>query len=184
VQCVLAGAGFGFNDPQKQGNGARLANLKEQYFSNWKREVTQAKVKGLELIKTRGFGPKFIRALQSYCFGNKEAFPLDGPAFRCLQEAGIYKDPPIDEARCDIESKLHKQYEVHAIDFHELLRFRGQAGIVDSKSVTQTQEDVITGWNGWRILCSVHRKSFSKEWMFEEVVRNQEIADRLTRYIL
>ena len=182
VRGVLSNTGFGFNDPRKQGNGARLWSLKEQYFGPWGRKVTQPLLQELTFRRARGFGLKFVRALQSYCFGNKEAFPLDGPAFRCLQEAGLYKDSRLDEARHDIEATLRDQDEVHMIDFHELLRFRGQAGIVGTRSLTQRQESVVRGWNGWRILCSNYRKNFNQEWIYGRLVKNQEIATRLLTF--
>ena len=182
IRGVLSDAGFGFNDPEKQGNGARLWSLKEQYFGPWGRRVTQPQLQELISGRVRGFGLKFVRALQSYCFGNKEAFPLDGPAFRCLQEAGLFKDSRLDEARRDIEAMLSDQHEVHMIDFHELLRFRGQAGIVGSRSLSQRQEAVIRGWNGWRILCSNYRKNFNQEWIYGRLVKNREIATRLLTF--
>jgi hypothetical protein len=77
----LKECGFGYNDPDRRGNGGRFWSLLQLYFGQWNKTIDQGK---LSRIRAPGFEPKFLPLLEAYAFGDSEAFRLDTPAFKTL----------------------------------------------------------------------------------------------------
>jgi len=174
------GIGLGLQDPNAGGNGARLWTFLECYFGSWSQTMTESNIR--TLYERRGFGGgKFVRALQAYCWGNKDVLPLDQRAVDALCDPLFpgYCDSSDEEIRGDIETKLRGESNVSLIDFHEMLRFVEQ----DSKAKTQqSKKDIIIGWNGWRLLCSLERAKINEEWIYKHLVRDREIARDLWNF--
>ncbi len=169
------GCGFGFNDPYGSGNGGRLSKLVVLYFNEWKEAITEQNIRDLDGHGS-GFGPKFVRSLQAYCFGNSNMLPLDTPAFKFLQQrCSLYTHCSIDYARNDIECKLCSEKNISLIDFHEMLRFEGQT----KNRGRQKLNDVVIGWNAWRLLCSNQRNKITEGWIREHLVKNDGMSKKL-----
>ncbi|MCK4245430.1 MAG: hypothetical protein KAX20_07385, partial [Candidatus Omnitrophica bacterium] len=179
------GCGFGgYNKRHGGGNDDRLHSFLNMYFSAWGQAMTEQSINDLEKLPPgSGFGPKSVRTLRAYCFGDRRVLPLDRPAFRFLQQhCSLYTRCTIDQARSHIESMISSEEGVSLIDFHELLRFRGQT---EGKTVGGKElEDVIVGWNAWRLLCSDQRDKITKDWMYQNLVKNKDIANRLWDFYL
>ncbi len=170
------GIGLGFPDPDGAGSGARLLGLRNCYFGPWNETTTQENIEALS--KERGFGPKMVRALQAYCFGNSAVFPLDGPAYKALCMLRMYRcGADLDEVREDVESKLRGE-NLSLVDFHEMLRFIGQVAGKSQKG----RNDIIIGWNAWRLLCSKRRDQITRTWIHEHLVQDEGIAKELWRF--
>ena len=137
----------------------------------------------LQSLRVRGYGDKVVRLLQAYCFGNRNVLPLDTPAFSCLREYGFYRDSNIYNARLDVEKKLYGVKGVSLVDFHELLRFRGQAGKTHSKRLTAKQRKIIIGWNAWRLLPSLHREKLTQGWIRRHLVKSEDLSAELLDYV-
>ena len=170
------GIGLGLSDPDRSGNGARLWNLLRLYFESWHEKITPYNIQAL--TGERGFKLHIVRSLEAYCFGNRDAFPLDRPAFRALCNGGMYEyESDIDEVRKDVERKLREKKDVSLIDFHEMLRFIEQ---YTGKS-KQKQKEIIVGWNAWRLLCSAERDQITMnwKWIYEHLVKDRDIAEEL-----
>lgn len=182
IKRILRDAGIVLNNPDRNGNGARLWGFIRLYFGPWQEKITQQNIQMLHSLRIRGYGDKVIRLLQGYCFGNN-VLPLDTPAFNCLREYGLYRDSNIYNARVDIEKKLGELRGVSLVDFHELLRFRGQAGKTDSKILTDKQRKIIIGWNAWRLLSSVHREKLTRQWIRRNLVKSAELSTELLDYV-
>jgi endonuclease III len=172
------GIGLGFPDPDGGGSGARLLGLRNCYFGPWDETATQENIEALS--KERGFGPKMVRALQAYCFGNRDVFPLDQPAYEALRMLHMYGyGTHLDEVRKDVEGKLCGE-NLSLVDFHEVLRFIGQ---VAGKSQKE-RNDVVVGWNAWRLLCSEKREQITRDRkrIREHLVQDKYIAEELWRF--
>jgi len=169
------GIGLGLQDPDKGGNGARLWSFLQSYSGpSWKEIVTEHNI--LSLCDKKGFKRgKFVRTLQAYCFGNRDVLPLDQRALDAIRDPLFpgYCDSSDEEIRNDIETKLRGESGASLIDFHELLRFVEQ----DSRAKTKrAKEDIIIGWNGWRVLCSLERARITQDWIYRHLVRDRDIA--------
>ena len=81
--------GIGLGDP-RGGNTARLWAIVTSYFGPWNEVITPENTQALVLKE--GFGPKIVRLFEAYCWGNKDVFPLDQPAFRALLATDLYKN--------------------------------------------------------------------------------------------
>ena len=90
---------------------------------------------------------------------------MDRAAFEALKDFRLYEGWLHDDARADVEKRLHGYKTGTLIDFHEMLRFRKQAGKVQKGILNAQQRQVILGWNGWRLLCSLHRGKLTLEWI-------------------
>lgn len=170
--------GIGLGNPHG-GNTARLSAVLSSYFGPWKETLTPKNTQAL--VAKEGFGPKTVRLLDAYCWGNKDVLPLDRPAFRALHTGGLYEHGShIDKVRSDVEAKLAGQRDVSLIDFHEMLRFIEQY----SGKTKKGQKDIIIGWNAWRLLCSKERERVTEDWrwLYEHLVRNEDIAKELWHF--
>jgi len=179
VKPLLREVGIGLNDPDRWGNGGRLWSLLRCYFGPWKETMTPENTQAL--AKERGFDAKFIRLPEAYCWGNKDVFPLDRPAFRALLTAGLYGDgSDIDEVRSDVEAKLAGEESIALIDFHEMLRFIEQS----SGKGKEGEKAIIIGWNAWRLLCSTERGRITEDWrwIYEHLVSDEDIAKELWHF--
>jgi hypothetical protein len=131
----------------------------------------------------RGYGPKFTRALRAYHLGDRNVLPLDGKGFNALIGVGLYAhNARIDQVRTDIENKLSGEKSIALIDFHELLRFRGQTGGRTCKHFNNNDIKVIVGWNAWRLLCSLECGKVTQNWIYEHLVRDKSIAQKLWNF--
>ncbi len=180
---ILSSASIIWNDPDGNANGARLWTLIKYYYGPWSEKVSERNISELRSRSARGFGPKFIGTLQAYCLGDPNVFPMDGKAQEALTKFGLYRDFRDDEVRHDIETKLARCRSEVAIDFHELLRFREQAGLVRIRTLTFQQKEIIVGWNGWRLLCSKHRNELTPGWIYRNLVKNKQIAKELFEFV-
>jgi len=170
------GIGLGNTDPDGGGNGARLWSFLRCYFGPWQETVTPENIQAL--YQERGFRAKFVKTLEAYYLGKQDVLPLDGPAFRALRISGLYEyDSNIDEVREDIEDKLRSESGVSLIDFHEMLRFIEQF----SGKGERGRNNIIIGWNAWRLLCSKERDKITKDWKWihERLVKDESIAREL-----
>ena len=183
MHSLLRTAGVVLNDPGRNGNGARLWGLLELYFGPWQEHMTEQHVHMLLGHKVRGFGEKVVRLLQAYCFGNATVLPLDTPAFQALQDYGLYQGWKINAARLDVEQKLGGARWVSLVDFHELLRLRGQAGQVQPNRLTTKQRRIILGWHAWRLLLPVHTRQHTRAWVCHHLVQNAVLSAALVDYI-
>lgn len=200
IEKILAregkgGCGFGgYNKPNGGGNDERLSTFLNRYFAYWNKTITKRHINDLEGPKPTGFGPKFVRTLLAYCPlggdgpADNSVLPLDRPAFKTLNDClgrikGRYRYAGLDAARDDIEHKLGDDENISLINFHELLRFRGQT---DSKRYSEGDiNKVIIGWNAWRLLCSKEREEITKDrkWIHKNLVDNDEIAEKLWGFV-
>ncbi len=180
---ALKQAGFLLSSPYGSGNGGRLWSLLQLYFGPWEEELTEERVEELCSLRVRGFGPKVLRLLQAYCFGNPKVLPLDTPAFQALQDLGFYPNTPIHQAREDLEEKLGGMPGLALIDLHELLRFRGQAGRVHPQSLSERQKKILVGWNAWRLLTSAQRKRLSLLWVRQHLLRDPHLSAQLWQWV-
>ena len=169
----LKECGFGYNDPDRRGNGGRFWSLLQLYFGQWNRTIDQGKV---SRIRAPGFGPKFLPLLEAYAFGDSEAFPLDTPAFKTLKSFGFYTRGTLDQAREDVSDKLRDCSDLKLIDFHELLRFRWQFNKSEGTRLSRRQQNVIMGWNGWRILSLMQNTFISTEWIRANLIKDEDLA--------
>lgn len=168
--------GIGLGDP-RGGNTARLCAVLSCYFGPWDGTITPANTQAL-VIK-EGFGPKIVRLFEAYCWGNKDVFPLDQPAFRALRTVVLYKNGNnIDKVRSDVEAKLAGEKDVVLIDFHEMLRFIEQSSGKSDKK----QQDIIIGWNAWRILCSTQRAKITEDWICKHLIKDEALAKELWHF--
>jgi hypothetical protein len=192
IQRILAGenkggCGFGgYNKPNGGGSDDRMITFVSRYFNDWERRITEQHIWGLEQPKPTGFGPKFIRTLLAYCPldgngpANRNVLPLDDPAFKalndCLRGRG-YQYRNKEDAREDIENKLSDENGIWLIDLHEMLRFEGQS----SGKNKREQNQIILGWNAWRLLCSTERDRITRDWkwIYEHLVKDKDIAKEL-----
>lgn len=177
IKETLSGMGFGVHN-LKSGNGARLWSLTQCYFKKWGETITKENIASLR--SERGFGPHFVRLLQAYYLGDNTVIPLDGPALEALYDPLFpdYLNFTDDEIREDIEHKLRGEDSVSLIDFHEMLRFARQ--YIDKR---QPQE-VIIGWNAWRLLCSQERDRITKDckWIRDHLVKDDNLAKDLWNF--
>ena len=180
---ILRAAGIVLNDPSRNGNGARLWGLLALYFGPWQQHVTEQHLDTLRSLQVRGFGDKVVRLLQAYCFGNAIVLPLDTPAFQTLQDYGFYGGWKLDQARCDVEDKLRGVCGVSLVDFHELLRFRGQAGHIQANCLTAKQRRIIIGWHAWRLLLPTHARPPTRTWVRQHLVQSAELAAALVHSV-
>ena len=164
----LKACGFGYNDPDRPGNGGRFWSLLQLYFGRWNLSIDEGKVLR---IRAHGFGPKFPPLLKAYAFGDSEAFPLDSPAFKALKSFGFYTHDTLNQAREDVLDKLRDCSDLKLIDFHELLRFRWQFG-----GTRRRHRNVIMGWNGWRLLSLTQRTFISTEWIRANLIKDDDLA--------
>lgn len=178
IREFLRDCGFGLNNPHRGGNGGRLLTLLFLYFNEWNRKITYHNIEDLEQHPNcRGFSSHSIRTLKAYHFGDRDVLPLDNPAFESLKEyLHPYSNCDIDYVRDDIENKLAGEKDISLIDFHELLRFSGQA------KKKYAIEKIIVGWNAWRLLCSDERRKLNYNWIFRNLVKNEAIATKLWRF--
>ena len=170
--------GIGLGDP-RGGNTARLWAVMTSYFGPWNKTITPENTQALVAIE--GFGPKIVRLFEAYCWGNKDVFPLDQPAFRALLATDLYENGSnIDKVRSDVEAKLAGQRGVSLIDFHEMLRFDEQSRGKSKKE----KKDIIIGWNAWRLLCSMEWEGITDNWrwIYEHLVRDEDVAKELWRF--
>jgi endonuclease III len=184
VRKDKGGCGFGgYGKPHGGGNEDRLYSFMDLYFNTWEQKITEQNIDDLETLPPgSGFGPKFTRTLRAYCFGNSRVLPLDTPGFEFLKR----RYPPcakstIDEVRNHIEEMLSSEESVSLIDFHELLRFRGQT---DGKPINGTEyENIVVGWNAWRLLCSNKRTEITEDWICARLITGREdLAKKLWRF--
>jgi hypothetical protein len=187
------GCGFGgYNKPNGGGSDDRMTTFLSRYFEDWKMIITEQHICDLEKPKPTGFDSKFIRTLLAYCplDGNGSAgrnvLPLDNPAFTalndCLRERG-YQYRNEEDAREDIENKLGDEKGISLIDFHELLRFRGQTGGRDAEHLNSSDSKVIIGWNTWRLLCSNKRGNLTEAWISNHLITgSRDLAKELWRF--
>lgn len=178
IRELLSQCGFGYTNPDGGGNGARLWSFLECYFGLWTQKLTEANV--LTLYHKKGFGGgKFVRALQAYCYGNKAVLPADKPALSALRDPLFpqYLSSSDDAIRKDIETKLGSEAGIALIDFHEMLCFIEQ---YTGKS-KRKQNEVVIGWNAWRLLCSTERERITRNWTWihEHLVKDKDIAKEL-----
>lgn len=197
IERILAsrakgGCGFGgYNKPNGGGNDDRLYSFINLYFNAWGENITERNISDLKnLPPGSGFGPKFVRTLLAYCPldrnepADKDVLPLDNPAFAalndCLRERGQQYNN-VEDARKDIENKLGDEKSISLIDFHELLRFRGQTGGRSPDYFNKNDIKVIIGWNAWRLLCSLERAEITEDWkwIYEHLVKDKSIAQQL-----
>jgi endonuclease III len=181
LQKILKDCEFGFNNPDKGGGGGRLWSLLECRFGRTGDKIDKHNIQRLE--NKHGYGPKFIRCLQAYWGGNKNVLPLDGAAFKALKCLGFYENCDvtthnIDKARKDIEGELSNNHEISLIDFHEMLRYRGQLQ-------NTSKEKIIIGWNTWRILCSNHRAEINKpRSRLLHFIKDEKMREKLREFYL
>ncbi len=171
-----------------------MSTFLNRYFAYWNKTITKRHINDLERPKPTGFGPKFVRTLLAYCPlggdgpADNNVLPLDKPAFKALNDClcrikGSYRYAGLDAARDDIEHKLGDDENISLIDFHELLRFRGQT---DRKRYGEGAiNKVILSWNAWRLLCSKERGEITKDqkWIHKNLVNNDEIAEKLWGFV-
>lgn len=170
------GIGLGYGDPNRGGNGARLWGLLRCCFGPWKEGITKENIQ--DLYQQRGFRFAFVKKLEAYYLGDSEVLPLDKPAFRALRNTPLYENATNeDEVRKDIEDKLRGETEVRLIDFHEMLRFIEQS----SGKSERERNDIIIGWNAWRLLSSNKREDITKDWKWirDYLVQDENIAKEL-----
>ena len=172
------GIGLGFSDPARGGNGARLWSFLECYFGTWQEVITPENINELN-IKS-GFGPKNVRTLKAYCLGEEDVLPLDTRAFEALQaQLPRYKQYGDSAVREEIESQLAGEPGISLIDFHEMLRFRGQTVRKGKRAL----ENVIIGWNAWRLLCSKNRDMITnQEWICKKLIKDKRLAEELLAF--
>jgi len=179
VKDLLRRYGFQVDGPAAY-NVDRLWTLLRYYCGNWSRII------GPDYIDTlgveRGYGPKLTRTLHSYHLGDRNVFPLDGKGFYALTKVGLYShDAGINGVRTDVENKLSGEKSIYLIDFHELLRFRGQT---DGKEAGSRQlEEVIVGWNAWRVLCSLERAKITEDWICMHLIKDKSIAQKIWQFL-
>jgi len=181
IEQLLHASGIGLWNADRGGNGGRLWSFVECYFGPRNEKITEANV--LKLYQKRGFGGgKFVRLLQAYRFGNRNVIPLDTPALSALRDPLFpsYCNYSDAEIRQDIESKLRSEPRVSLIDFHEMLRFLEQYYGKDKKE----QDDVIIGWNAWRLLCSNRREQITRDhtWIQSNLVKDPSLATEVWRF--
>ena len=177
------GIGLGYGDPDRGGNGGRLWSFLECYFGVWRETITEANI--LNLYQKKGFkAGHFVKLLQAYCFGNNNVIPLDTPVLSALRDPlfPAYCNCSAAQMRQDIEDKLRGESDAPLIDFHELLRFIGQTGARDPKHYNNDDINVIIGWNAWRILCSQRRSEITEDWIFDHLVKDESIAQKLWHF--
>jgi len=170
--------GIGLGNPQGR-NSARFIAVQSGYFGIWKETTTPENTQAL--VVKEGFGPKTVRLLDAYCWGNRDVFPLDQPALRALRTAGLYEEgSDIDKVRSDVETKLAGQKGVSLIDFHEMLRFIEQSSGKSKKG----ERGIIVGWNAWRLLCSKEQERITRDWrwLYDNLVKDEDIAKELWRF--
>ena len=148
----LKECGFGYNDPDRAWKRRAASGVYfNLYFGRWNEDRRRTEM--LSRIRARGFGPKFQPLLEAYAFGDSDAFPLDTPAFRTLKSFGFYTRGTLDEAREDVSNKLRDCSDLKLIDFHELIAVSvAMQRRSDGTRLSRRQQNVIMGWNGWRIL--------------------------------
>ena len=179
VKDLLRRYGFQVDGPAEY-NVDRLWTFLRYYCRNWNRKI------GADYINTlkveRGYGPKSTRALRAYHLGERNVLPLDGKGLYALTKVGLYShDAGINGVRADIENKLSGEKSIYLIDFHELLRFRGQT---DGKEAGSRQlEEVIVGWNAWRVLCSLERAKITEDWIYKHLIKDKSIAQQLWQFL-
>ena len=175
----IKNGGIGLGGPHG-GNTARLWAVLSSYFGPWKETLTPENTRAL--LVREGFGPKTVRLLDAYCWGNKDVFPLDRAAFNALVKSGLYGPADnIDVVRADVEAKLAGQRDVSLIDFHEMLRFVEQSSGTDKKG----EKAIIVGWNAWRLLCSMEWERITQDWRWINkhlVKENEDIAKELWHF--
>jgi len=86
----------------------------------------------------------------------------------------------IDDVRRDIEDKLSGERDIPLIDFHEMLRFIEQ---YTGKSKRE-QENIVIGWNAWRLLCSSKREQITRDWtwIYDRLIKDEDIAKQLWQF--
>mgnify|MGYP001097426880 CR=1 FL=1 len=175
---LLVRCGFKVDGPAAY-NVDRFWALLRLYFDEWSGTIESNYIETLKV--KRGYGPKFTRTLSAYHLGDRTVLPLDGKGFDALRKVGLYaRDANINRVRTDIERKLSGEMSISLIDFHELLRFRGQTSGRDPKHFNR----VIIGWNAWRLLCSLKRAEITRDWkwIYEHLVRDESIAQELWHF--
>jgi endonuclease III len=157
-------------------NAKRLIGFLKSYFEKWDKELTQENIRSLQKNKSQ-IGPKLIQTMIAYCLGNRNAFPLDNPAFKALCKLGLFEDKvKLNEARDHIIQQLSDIDEAPLINFHEMLRFLWQAN-------RKSEDYVAIGWNAWRILCSSQRENIDAHWIHDNLITEDEtLANQLWEF--
>lgn len=161
-----------------QNNAIRLTGFLHSYFELWDKELTIRNISSLQNMNQ--FGPKIIETLEAYFLGNRNTFPLDNPAFRELCNCDVFEDNiNLDVARDHVIQQLSDVDGVTLINFHEMLRFLGQT---KGKSLADV-ENVVIGWNAWRILCSSQRQSIDAYWIHKNLITKDEtLSNKLWKF--
>ena len=179
VKDLLRRYGFQVDGPAAY-NVDRTWTLLRYYCGNWSREIGPDYIDNLEV--ERGYGPKFTKTLRAYHLGERNVLPLDGKGFYALTKIGLYThDTNINQVRADMERKLNGEKSIYLIDFHELLRFRGQT---DGKEAGSRQlEEITVGWNAWRVLCSLERAKMTEDCIYKDLIKDKSIAQKLGQFL-
>lgn len=173
---LLRGYDFKVDGPAGY-NVDRFRALLRLCFDEWSGTIGSNYIDTLKV--KRGYGPKFTRTLSAYHLGDRNVLPLDRKAFDALKKDGLYADDAgINRVRTDIEHKLSGEMGISLIDFHELLRFKGQT---DGKEAGSKElEDIIVGWNAWRLLCSSYREGITEQWIHTNLITgSKDLAKEL-----
>jgi hypothetical protein len=179
AKALLKKYGFQVDGPAEY-NADRFWALVSLYFGKWNETIKPENIESLG--GKRGYGPTSVRKLYVYAWGNRDALPLDGKAFNDLKSHGLYANvSSIDKVRVDVETKLSGERSVSLIDFHEMLRFRGQTGGRGPNHLSESDYKVVKGWNAWRLLCSTERERITRDWrwIYEHLVKDKDIAKEL-----
>jgi len=177
LEAILTKHGFKANDGRgKTYNPERLWHLIKNQRTN--HNGLSAFVKSLPPSGYgNGYGEKMVRALKAYVIGERNLLPLDTPGFEVFEQE--LSCSSVNQARSDIESCLSEDPDVILIDFHELLRFEGQTVLKKKKLGDRKYDEIIKGWNAWRMLCARDNSKFDEKWIRNNLVKDDRLAKEI-----
>ncbi len=178
LKTVLAACGFTTKGYAGEYNVDRMWHFIETLGNQLNTSNLTAFVKKLPLQGYgHGYGEKMVRVLIAYVLGQQNLLPLDTPGFEVLKQQGF--DSSINHCRERIERELSTDSDTILIDFHELLRFKGQTELKGIKRGSRKYDEIIKGWNAWRMLCARDDSKFNEDWIRRNLVKDNKLAKEL-----
>lgn len=178
LETVLAACGFTTKGYAGQYNVDRMWHLIETLGNQLNTSNLTAFVKKLPLQGYgHGYGEKMVRVLKAYVLGQQNLLPLDTPGFEVLKNEGLCSS--VNQCREQIERVLSTESDITLIDFHEMLRFKGQTELKGIKRGSRRYDDIIKGWNAWRMICAKDDSKFNEDWIRKNLVKNKRLAKEL-----
>ena len=94
------------------------------------------------------------------------------------------KEGDLSRMRASLVNSVILAEKAIGLELGKLLRIgKGEAGQVHKGTPNTKQREVILGWNGWRLLCLLHRGRLTSEWIYQHFVQKKQMARELFDFV-